>query len=199
VLSQVLTDPLAFYFWVVGLLVAITFHEAAHAFVADRLGDLTPRYTGRLTLNPLAHLDPIGTLLILLAGFGWGKPVQFSPLSLRNPALGAAVISLAGPLTNFLIAGVLAMLIRLDIAPIALWSEIAIINIMLGIFNLIPLAPLDGEKVVAGLLPRHLHHTWMALQQYSLFLLIAFILAGGQILSGLIGFFYQVLTGLPLR
>lgn len=192
-------SPETIYFWLVGLLLAITFHEAAHAFVADKLGDKTPRYMGRVNLNPLSHLDPIGTLLILFAGFGWGKPVQFNPLSLRNPALGAAVISVAGPLTNFLIAAVFALLIRLDVAPLNLWAQIAAINIMLGVFNLVPFAPLDGEKVVGGLLPRSLREGWASIQAYGIFYLIAFIFLAGPILSKIIDFIFTMLTGSSLR
>lgn len=192
-------SPETIYFWLVGLLLAITFHEAAHAFVADRLGDKTPRYMGRVNLNPLSHLDPIGTLLILFAGFGWGKPVQFNPLSLRNPALGAALISVAGPLTNFLIAAVFAVLIRLEIAPLNLWAQIAAINIMLGVFNLVPFAPLDGEKVVGGLLPRHLRDGWASIQAYGIFYLIAFIFLAGPFLSKIIDLIFTLLTGSSLR
>lgn len=192
-------SPETIYFWLVGLLLAITFHEAAHAFVADRLGDKTPRYMGRVNLNPLSHLDPIGTLLILFAGFGWGKPVQFNPLSLRNPALGAALISVAGPLTNFLIAAVFAILIRLDIDPLNLWAQIAAINIMLGVFNLVPFAPLDGEKVVGGLLPRSLREGWASIQAYGIFYLIAFIFLAGPILSKIIDLIFTFLTGSSLR
>lgn len=192
-------SPETIYFWLVGLLLAITFHEAAHAFVADKLGDKTPRYMGRVNLNPLSHLDPIGTLLILFAGFGWGKPVQFNPLSLRNPALGAALISVAGPLTNFLIAAVFAILIRLEVAPLNLWAQIAAINIMLGVFNLVPFAPLDGEKVVGGLLPRQLREGWANIQAYGIFYLIAFIFLAGPFLSKIIDLIFTVLTGSSLR
>lgn len=192
-------SPETIYFWLVGLLLAITFHEAAHAFVADRLGDKTPRYMGRVNLNPLSHLDPIGTLLILFAGFGWGKPVQFNPLSLRNPALGAALISVAGPLTNFLIAAVFAILIRLEVAPLNLWAQIAAINIMLGVFNLVPFAPLDGEKVVGGLLPRRLREGWASIQAYGIFYLIAFIFLAGPFLSKIIDLIFTLLTGSSLR
>lgn len=182
-------------FLLVGLILAITFHEAAHALVADRLGDLTPRYMGRLTLNPFAHLDPLGTLLILLTRFGWGKPVQFNPLALRNPAVGAALISLAGPTTNFLIAAVMGLLIRAGVAPIDLWAQIALINVILGVFNLVPLAPLDGEKVVSGLLPPNLRFQWAQIQQFSLFLLIFLILSGGPFLIGIIRVVFQFLVG----
>ncbi|HET7713022.1 MAG TPA: site-2 protease family protein [Patescibacteria group bacterium] len=187
------------YFWLVGLLLAITFHEAAHAWVADKLGDKTPRYMGRVNLNPLAHLDPVGTLLILFAGFGWGKPVQFNPLSLRNPALGAALISLAGPLTNFILAGVFAILIRLEIAPLNLWAQIAAINIMLGVFNLVPFAPLDGEKVVGGLLPPSLRAGWSSIQAYGIFYLIAFIFLAGPLLGRVINIIFTILTGQSFR
>lgn len=170
------------YFGLVAILIGITFHEAAHAFVADRLGDPTPRYQGRLTLNPLAHLDPIGTLLILIARFGWGKPVIFNPLALKNPVLGAALISLAGPATNFLIALVFATLIRFNIQPVELWVQISFINILLGIFNLIPIMPLDGEKVVAGVIPPTMRAAWAQIQSYGIFLLIFVIISGGPVI-----------------
>lgn len=194
-LNQFLTDPVSAYYWLVGLLIAITFHEAAHAFVADRLGDLTPRYQGRLTLNPLAHLDPIGTILLFLVGFGWGKPVMFNPLSFRNPALSATFISLAGPLTNLIIALICATLIRTGVAPLNLWVQIALINIILGVFNLIPISPLDGEKVVAGLLPPELRLEWANFQRFGFIVLIVIIFTGGPILSSLVTSIFRILVG----
>jgi Zn-dependent protease len=183
VLTDLLSgNPTQAYFGLVAILVGITFHEAAHAFVADRLGDPTPRYQGRLTLNPLAHLDPIGTLLILIARFGWGKPVVFNPAALKNPILGAALISLAGPATNFLIALLFGILIRFNIQPIELWLQIAFINVLLGIFNLIPISPLDGEKVAAGLIPHEWRAAWSQIQSYGIFLLIFVIISGGPAL-----------------
>jgi Zn-dependent protease len=191
-------SPEIAYFWIVSLLIAITFHEAAHAFVADKLGDLTPRYSGRLTLNPLAHLDPLGTILILLAGFGWGKPVPFNPVSLKNPALGSSLISLAGPAANFIIAAIFSILLRIGAEPHILWGQIAAINIMLGVFNLLPFAPLDGEKVVGGLLPPHLRAQWNSWQQMGIFFLILFIIAGGPILTQVIRIIFSFLTGQKL-
>jgi Zn-dependent protease len=183
------------YFLAVGLLLAITFHEAAHAFVADRLGDPTPRYQGRLTLNPLAHLDPLGTLLFLVARFGWGKPVVFNPLALKNPALGAALISLAGPLTNFTLALLACLLIRASIQPLELWVEIAFINIVLGVFNLIPVAPLDGEKVVTWLIPPEMRATWLQIQSYGIFLLIFVIISGGPLILSVVSFIFNLFSG----
>jgi Zn-dependent protease len=182
----------------VGLLLAVTFHEAAHAFVADRLGDPTPRYQGRLTLNPLAHLDPIGTALFLVARFGWGKPVVFNPLALKNPVVGAALISLAGPLTNFLIALLFGSLIRLRIEPIELWVQIAFINILLGIFNLIPIAPLDGEKVLTWFIPPSLRPQWLQLQSFGLFILIFIIFWGGFYILQATSFIFSIFSGTRL-
>src|SRR5687767_10671057 len=103
-LESLVASPLFFIAWVISLLLSISFHEAAHAYAADRLGDPTPRSQGRLTLNPLAHLDPLGTLMLLLFRFGWGRPVQFDPYNLKNPRQDAAIISLAGPATNLVLA-----------------------------------------------------------------------------------------------
>lgn len=183
------------YFALVAILIGITFHEAAHAFVADRLGDPTPRYQGRLTLNPLAHLDPIGTLLIVLARFGWGKPVMFNPLALKNPVLGAALISLAGPITNFLIALGFATLIRFGIQPVELWFQIAFINLILGLFNLIPIAPLDGEKVLTWFIPPSLRSGWAQLQSMGLFILIFIIFWGGPYILGAASLLFSVFSG----
>ena len=152
------------YVWLVALLIAITIHEFAHAWMADRLGDPTARLSGRLTLNPLAHLDPIGTLMILLVRFGWGKPVPFDPFNLRNPRRDSALISLAGPLSNLLLAIILSIFIRLIplfplksyafIYPFAsLLIPIIFLNVGLAIFNLLPIHPLDGGKILVGILP----------------------------------------------
>jgi Zn-dependent protease len=190
-------DPITLFFGILGLVLAITFHEAAHAYVAELLGDKTPRYMGRLTLDPLSHLDPIGTLLILIAGFGWGKPVQFNPLALKNPTLGTALISIAGPLTNFVLAIIFSALIRLNLSPIHLWFEIVYINVILGIFNLIPISPLDGEKIFAAFLSSAMREQWRYYQQYGIFLLLIVILTLGAPLSALVNMIVLFLTAQP--
>jgi Zn-dependent protease len=197
-LSQLLYGQLdlpTLLFWLVGLIIAISFHEAAHAYVADWLGDKTPRYMGRLTLDPLAHLDPVGTLLIILVGFGWGRPVQFNPLALKSPTLGTSLISIAGPITNFILAIIFSQLVRFHVAPTHLWYEIVYINVILGVFNLIPIAPLDGEKIVAGFLPPTMREQWRYLQHYGIFILLIAILTLGAPLSALTSTIVNVLIG----
>lgn len=152
--------------WMLAMVIAITIHEFAHAFVADHLGDPTPRSQGRLTLNPLAHLDPIGTLMMLLTHFGWGKPVQFDPFNLENPRRDAALIGLAGPASNLLLATILSLVLHLPLTtnhyPLttALFLPIIILNVTLAIFNLIPIHPLDGGKIIVGFLPHDLAQEW---------------------------------------
>ncbi|HEY8393275.1 MAG TPA: site-2 protease family protein [Thermaerobacter sp.] len=140
-----------------GLLMALVLHEYAHARVADRLGDPTPRASGRLSLDPLAHLDPIGTLMLLAFGFGWARPVPVNPFYFRNPVVGMAYVAAAGPLTNALIALVTFVVLRLW-WPAGLVGEAlvytAYINVLLTVFNLIPVPPLDGSRVLRAVLGR---------------------------------------------
>ena len=160
-ISYLFSNPIIFLFWVVALLIGITVHELAHTWAADRLGDPTGKLEGRLTLNPLAHLDPIGTALILLTGFGWGKAVPFDPYNLRHIKKDTALISLAGPVSSLLLATTAGLLINFlpllfNQTPGILISFLALVvrlNVMLGIFNLIPIHPLDGGKVLVGFLP----------------------------------------------
>jgi len=139
------------------IIAAISIHEFSHAWAADRLGDPTPRLQGRLTLNPKAHLDPIGTLMLILFRFGWGRPVQFDPFNLKNPRRDAMLIGLAGPASNLISAAIAALGIRIigQIGPISLiLIPFIVISVVLAVFNLVPVHPLDGGKIIAGLLPR---------------------------------------------
>ncbi len=179
------SNPLLFIVWAIGLVLAISIHEYSHAVAADRLGDPTPRSQGRLTLNPLAHLDPLGTLALLLLGFGWGKPVLFDPYNLRSPRRDSALIAIAGPISNLLFALILSLIVNF-IPGIGVFSAvfpiIIIMNITLAIFNLVPVFPLDGEKILGGLLPAEIYREYSTIMsQYGTIILIFMLLpiAGG--------------------
>ncbi len=180
-LGELFNNPFAFFSWVAALVVAITVHEFAHALAADRLGDPTPRVQGRLTLNPLAHLDPLGTLMLLIARFGWGKPVVFDPYNLRHPRRDAAIISLAGPVSNILLAALLSIILRLLLStPVAMLvyviiQPIIVLSVVLAIFNLVPIHPLDGFKIVGGILPPEYAKQWYELEPYGMIFLLFLI------------------------
>ncbi|MDZ7587410.1 MAG: site-2 protease family protein [Patescibacteria group bacterium] len=142
--------------WAIALLIAITIHEFSHALIADKLGDPTASLEGRITLNPFKHLDPIGTLMLLFFRFGWGKPVPFDPFNLRHPKRDSALISLAGPASNLILAAICSIILQLiptAFITSALLIPIIIMNINLAIFNLLPVPPLDGAKILYGFLP----------------------------------------------
>lgn len=182
-LGYLFSDPLLFLIWAIALISAVTVHEFAHALTAVRLGDPTPRLQGRLTLNPLAHLDPLGTLMLLLVRFGWGKPVQFDPFNLENPRRDSAIISLAGPASNLFLASVLSVILRISIMPFSPISFLSayippfiMLNVVLATFNLIPVHPLDGGKILLALLPaRDAARADIFMQKYGIFVLILLI------------------------
>lgn len=203
-LSLVLTLP--------AVLIAITFHEYAHAFAADKLGDDTPRRQGRLTLNPLAHLDPVGSIMLVFAGFGWGKPVEINPRNFNRTismSKGEAIVSIAGPVMNFILAILFSIIYftigkfaptfiftKLGIIIMTLLQIIVMINVGLGVFNLIPLPPLDGSKVLNHFLP-YSAKEWFA--RYSQVFYIIFIVLwitgiAGSIISPIINLVYQGIT-----
>lgn len=165
---------------VFGLVIAITIHEFSHALLADRLGDPTPRSQGRLSLNPLAHLDPLGTLMLFLVHFGWGKPVIFDPYNLAHPRRDAGIISIAGPASNLILATALSLILRFTPIPFFLapfFYAVIILNISLAVFNLVPVYPLDGEKILAAILPRDLAYEYQAvMNRYGTIILILMIL-----------------------
>ncbi len=187
--------------WLIALVIALSVHEYAHARLADELGDPTPRLAGRLTLNPLAHFDLLGTLALFIFHFGWGKPVPIDPFNLRHPRRDEALIALAGPASNFLTAFLAAILFRLGqpfffnplLTPLAfILQATVILNLGLGIFNLIPLPPLDGSKILLGFLPPQLAgELEPTLNRYSLILLLVLIFLplpnGGTLVEIILG------------
>ena len=163
------------------LLFALVFHEFSHAWVANKLGDPTARYAGRLTLNPMAHLDPIGGLMILFVGFGWAKPVPVDIRYLSNPRVDMMKIAFAGPASNLLLAFIGGTILRLDFVHGTMAMMIMFftqINIMLAVFNMIPIAPLDGSQIFSGLLIRTNPELVRNLQIYGPQILMGVILIG---------------------
>lgn len=190
-LQNLTRNPDAFIGFVVALILGITVHEFMHAYAAHRLGDDTGRLMGRLTLNPLAHFDIFGTLLLLLAGFGYGKPVPFNEARLRS-ALGVSIVALAGPLSNFALAAICAIPLRFGgLDPQGgLYAEIltAVVfyNCILGIFNLLPIPPLDGSNIIYGFLSPMQRFTWRNYQQYGPLVLLALLLLGRDVLGAVV-------------
>lgn len=170
------------FFRALALLVAAPLHEVAHAYAADRLGDPTPRRLGRLTLNPIAHLDPLGTILLLVFGLGWAKPVPIDPGNFPNWRRGLIVVAAAGPLANVILALLFGLPFKLGLlTPVSPFSlgelllTLVIINAVLAIFNLIPVPPLDGSKILIGLLPGSLGVAYARLQPYGVLILLLLV------------------------
>lgn len=184
-------------FWLIAVIIAITIHEYAHAWMAERLGDPTARLSDRLSLNPLKHYDPVGTTMLLVTSamrafgapvipFGWAKPVPFDPYNLQNPRRDGGLIALAGPVSNLIIAVITSLLLRFVFIELpilnALLFSIITLNVSLAIFNLIPVHPLDGGKILYALLPKSIAHEFNTIMnQFGTFILILLIVPfGGQ-------------------
>jgi Zn-dependent protease len=200
-LFGLISSPLEFIIYILALVIALTFHEAAHAYMALVLGDDTPKLMGRLSLNPLAHLDLWGSIMMLLVGFGWGKPVMVNPRHFENPKLDNLTVSLAGPVANFLLAAIFGLVLRFIPMPSFLQNGLQIFvffNLTLMIFNLLPIPPLDGSKIL-GLFVSDT--TYIYLQQIGFYILIALILFSSQIpvisflMTRVVGFIFTLLTG----
>jgi Zn-dependent protease len=180
------------------LVVSMMFHELAHGFVAYRLGDSTAKRMGRLSFNPIRHMDPLGTAMFfityLFGGFvfGWAKPVPVSPYYFKNRQWGMALVSFAGPVTNFILAIVFIVVLNAIHPDVSGWVfevffRLFQVNVVLGLFNLVPIPPLDGSRVVGAFLPRNAYERWAAMDQYGMILVVVFMVALWRPFQNLLG------------
>lgn len=194
-------DPREWLFLFPAVLVAATCHEFAHALVADRLGDPTPRRRGRLSLNPLVHLDPLGTLFFVLFSFGWARPVPVNPENFAHPRRGMLAVALAGPVANVALAFAIGGIVGApgligtpwaDLASMLVW-----INVVLAVFNLIPIPPLDGSRILEGLLPSEQAIAYARIQPYGTVLILVLLYTGivGQVMFPAVRWLYGASTG----
>lgn len=206
-----MTDPLSFIFAIAILIMSVIAHEVSHGYVADILGDPTARLAGRLTLNPLAHLDVMGSFIVpaltfFLGGFifGWAKPVPYNSYNMKNPNRDGALVAAAGPLANIAIVAVFVLLIRasdmlgLPSSFVEIASMVVFLNVLLAFFNLVPVPPLDGSKILFAILPYRFSFIQEILERYwfiALFILILFV---WRLALPLIFFVFELLTGFPL-
>lgn len=211
-----MTQGIDLIFSIAVLILSVVIHEVSHGYVAAMLGDPTAKLSGRLTLNPLKHVDPIGSVLVpivtSIAGFpfGWAKPVPYNPYNLRGGKWGPALVAVAGPVSNLLLAAIFAMILRFNPLGLALISttgitplgaaliSIVIVNVFLGIFNLFPIAPLDGSKLLFALLPYHLRYIEAFMEANQLTLILLFVFFGGRLVQSIASFFITLLLGVQI-
>ena len=204
-------DLIQTIFAVAVLVFSVVAHEVSHGYMAQFLGDPTARFAGRLTMNPLKHIDPIGSFLVPLVTslapggfmFGWAKPVPYNPYNLRDQKWGEAKVALAGPLTNLGLAFVFAMILRFGgvfftDSMLSLMHLIVLINIILAVFNLVPIPPLDGSKVFLTALPLRYRYIGDYLERYSLFLILIFAFFLWGYFLPIVSLIYGLMVGVPL-
>jgi Zn-dependent protease len=198
-LQLLFRDPLAFILLAIPLLYSIIIHELAHGWVAYKMGDSTAKWLGRLSLNPIRHLDPIGTAALFLVGFGWAKPVPVNFANLRDQRKGLIFVSAAGITANIILAFLFFLLIELfslnRFSTIyTILNYTGNINIMLAAFNLIPIPPLDGSKILMGFSSTRFQYTLQRLEPYGMFIILALLWMGA--LNPLINFFRLIISGI---
>jgi Zn-dependent protease len=193
------------------ILFALTVHEFCHAWVADMLGDDTAKRQGRLTLNPIAHLDVFGTILMFLAGFGWAKPVPVNPLNFENPRKGMLLVAIAGPISNLAMAIVAGMILKFGIIDVkgtvinpsvtGIMPTLLVVVILtlqfgvaLAVFNMLPLPPLDGSRVVYGLLPERQAYAYSRFEPYGIIILFGLFFFGGRVFTYVLWYPVSIIT-----
>ena len=197
-------DPILSLFSFLILVPSAILHEYMHGFVADKLGDKTARYAGRLTLDPRVHIDPVGSILLplglyVMTGmmFAYAKPVPYNPYNLKNQKWGPVAVAFAGPISKFLLAFIFGLLIQfLPVTGLTSFLSIIVqVNIVLGVFNLVPIPPLDGSKLLLAVLPNSMHDFGRTLEKYGFVLLIFFIFFGYRLIHPAINFLFSLFTG----
>lgn len=200
-----------FVFIIAILIMSVVIHEVSHGFMALWLGDQTAKYQGRLTMNPIKHLDIFGSIIVPILGYmtggiiiGWAKPVPFNPYNLRNQRWGEALVAIAGPLSNIIIAIIFSLILRTSFIYgfasngfVFITSYVVMTNLVLAIFNLTPIPPLDGSKVLFSLFPNSLYRFRGYIESYGLVLVVLFIFFFSSVLSPISSYLFSVLTGLP--
>ncbi|MCW1929705.1 MAG: site-2 protease family protein [Candidatus Kerfeldbacteria bacterium] len=198
--TTLLENPIYFFLWALAIVLGMTIHEFSHALIAYWQGDRTAEDAGRLTLNPIKHIDIFGFLLLLLIGFGWAKPTPFNPYNLKFKRFGSALVALAGPISNLLVAIVIAIAIRLVEITLQLPSTnlmmifflyLIHINILLAVFNCIPIPPLDGSKVLYTFIFEKYPNVVLWLERYGTFVLLGLIFFGGGIIQSIVSTIYN--------
>lgn len=202
-----------FIFQIAILIMSVVIHEVSHGYMANALGDPTAKYEGRLTLNPIKHLDPVGSILVpaLLAIshasfiFGWAKPVPYNPHNLRPGRWPEAAVAAAGPASNIVVALIFGLILRAGVsggwaspAFVTITAVIVFINILLAVFNLMPIPPLDGSKLLFAVLPEKFYELRYILERYGLILVILFIFVAWKLISPIIFYLFQLITGLSI-
>ncbi|MFA6028200.1 MAG: site-2 protease family protein [Patescibacteria group bacterium] len=200
-ISLLFTQPEVFFVWVLCVIIAISVHEFSHAMAGYLEGDDTAKLSGRLTFNPLAHIDWVGLILLIVVGFGWGKPVPFNPYNLKHKRFGPAIVALAGPCSNFILLVLVGLVLKLvilfsNLSPdnllITFLVSLIQINLILMLFNLLPIPPLDGSKVLYTFLPYKYRNVIIFLETYGTWILLIFIFFGSSIFSWIFDFFYSL-------
>jgi len=204
-LLNLISDPGQFIAFITALLVAITIHEFSHAWIANALGDPTAKREGRLTMNPIAHLDLMGTIFMLLVGFGWGKPVPINVNNLKNPKIDEIKISLAGPFSNLILATILGLIIRfipLSETTVNFLVIITIINLVLMTFNLLPIPPLDGSHLLKIFISQE---AYLAFERLGIFILLVVVVMSNffpviqTTISFVVNLFFNLVVGQTIQ
>ncbi len=192
------------------LIMSVVVHEVCHGYAAEGLGDPTARYAGRLSLNPLKHLDPVGSVIVPFVlslipphmVFGWAKPVPVNPYNFKNQRWGEALVAAAGPASNLTLALIFGLLIRFNSAGqflsdsfLSMTASLVFINLLLAVFNLVPIPPLDGSKILFGLLPQHSFTAQNWIERHSLIMFLVFVFFLWQFVDPVISFLFQLITG----